>query len=166
MVLDFFFSAVNNNDASFYWHAKNMHDLLPENDINKAIQMYRNSLEGQFIDDVHYWPFSDLGFIKFLYDLTRADLINYNCKMFIPTRENTQEFVIVMQKNEYWNKDTELNILRQFYGQASVASSNLIKNENIIKKYILNILRIIIPSKILRKKMRNIYDFMKGRNVQ
>lgn len=119
MVLDFFNSAVPENNPYIFWALEGIPDLLPQNDTEAALGLYKEALAGKLMDDVHYWPFSDSGFIKFLYDATRAELIRYSCKAFYPTQENTQEFVVILQNNdEQWNKDKELDNLRQAYGQA------------------------------------------------
>ena len=52
------------------------------------------------MDDVHYWPFSDMDFLKFLYDCTRAKLIPFCCTSFWPTAENGQQFMIALQYDE------------------------------------------------------------------
>lgn len=92
---------------------------MPQNDTKQAIERYNKSLAGQSSDDVHYWPFSDSGFIKFLYDLTRADLIQYHCKKVYTTEYNTQEFTVILQKKQVWDKNKELDNLRQLYAITS-----------------------------------------------
>jgi len=118
MVLDFYQSAVPENNPSVFWSADGLHELLPVNDTAKALEMYKRSHNGEFMDDVHYWPFSDKGFIKFLYDLSRNNMIQLSCPTFLPTLENTQEFVLVLQKEKHWNRDSVLQQLRLHYSSA------------------------------------------------
>jgi len=116
MVLDFYHSAVAENNPFVFWASGSHQELLPANDTKKAIEMFERSYNGEFMEDVHYWPFSDIGFIKFLYDLVRGDFIRLICKEFYPTQPNTQEFLLVLEKNEtLWNKDEALNTLKVLY---------------------------------------------------
>lgn len=116
LTFDFFNSAIKENDPVKFWKAENMHDLLPTNDTQKALNFYREFSSDCFKDDVHYWPFSDAGFIKFLYDVTRAGIIKYSCKNFYPTLENTQQFLVILEnKIDDWNLNHELQNLRMCY---------------------------------------------------
>jgi len=115
MVLDFFSSAISENNPNIFWADENLSVLLPQNNIKQAVECFNKSLAGKSSDDVHYWPFSDSGFIKFLYDLTRADLIQYHCKNIYPTECNTQEFLVILQKTQEWEINKELDNLRQLY---------------------------------------------------
>lgn len=121
MVLDFFLTAINENAEIVFWNAADMQMMLPNNDKEKAFDLYERSNKGEFIDDVHYWPFSDAGFLKFIYDAVRTDFIRLNCHDFCPTQQNTQEFLVVLGKNDdEWNKEAELLSLRDKY--AAVAN--------------------------------------------
>lgn len=120
MVLDFFNNALPENNPLIFWQANNIEELLPNNSTNNALKYYENSFSGQFIDVVHYWPFSDMGFIRFLYDCVRADLLRVSCTDFYPTLENTQEFLVILQNcNDSWNRDEELQNLRRHYKKVS-----------------------------------------------
>jgi predicted SAM-dependent methyltransferase len=116
LAFDFFNSAIKENDPVKFWKAENMHDLLPTNDTQAALNLCQEFSSGRFMDDVHYWPFSDAGFIKFLYDATRAGIIKYSCKKFYPTLENTQQFLVILEnKFNNWNLNRELKNLRMCY---------------------------------------------------
>lgn len=124
MVLDFFNSAIPENNPFVFWSAEGLSNLLPQNETDSAIELYKEAQDGKIMDDVHYWPFSDGGFIKFLYDATRAGLLRYSCKAFYPTQENTQEFVVILQKNDGWDRNIELEKLRRAYAQAPLNFNN------------------------------------------
>jgi hypothetical protein len=113
MVLDFFYSGINVNDPFVFWKADHLRALLPRNDVSGAIAHYDCYLLGEAMDDVHYWPFSDRGFVKFLYDCARAGLFPYTCKDFHPTQENTQEFLTVLELNPHKNPSAEMENLSQ-----------------------------------------------------
>jgi len=119
MVFDFHNSVIPENDAPVLWQPGSHYELLPTNDIKKSIEMFNRSYSGEFIDDVHYWPFSDTGFVKLLYDMTRSDMLHLICKEFYPTQFNTQEFLIVLEKSTgSWSKDDALQLLRLHYDNA------------------------------------------------
>ena len=125
MVFDFFHSSISENNPSIFWAAEELHKLLPNNDIAKALSLYEKSISGDSIDDVHYWPFSDAGFIKFLYDSVRSELISFECTDFFPTMPNTQEFVVVLQKAApSWNRDKAISQLRGYYATACSATES------------------------------------------
>jgi predicted SAM-dependent methyltransferase/predicted nucleic acid-binding Zn-ribbon protein len=125
MVLDFFNSAIGESRPYIFWTVERIPELLPLNDTQRAFELYQDSLSGEFMDDVHYWPFSDAGFIKFLYDAVRANLITYSCKEFYPTQENTQEFLVILQNSgTQWNRNQELENLRKLYAKAPVSYYN------------------------------------------
>jgi SAM-dependent methyltransferase len=119
MAMDFYYSAISENRAPVFWLSKSHHDLMPANDMTKAIEAFERTYNGELMDDVHYWPFSDAGFIKFLYDLVRSDLLCLTSREFYPTQINTQEFLLVLENNEMsWNKDEALLILQLQYDAA------------------------------------------------
>lgn len=100
MVLDFYFSAIDENSPIKFWYPDKIEELLPNNSFNKAKEHYKEALQGKRMDDVHYWPFSDYGFGKFLYDCLRAELLPYHCVELHATAESTQEFLVILEKKE------------------------------------------------------------------
>ena len=107
MVLDFFNTSIDENMPSVFWGAEDMHLLLSKNDSGRAIEAYKKALSGEKPDDVHFWPFTDYGFLRFLYDCVRAKLIPFTCVRFHPTAENSQQFLVelkydstVLEQNE------------------------------------------------------------------
>lgn len=120
MVLDFFSTAINENAEIIFWNAADMQKLLPSNNKEKAMELYERSGKGEFMDDVHYWPFTDAGFLRFLHDAIRMDFIELSCEGFYPTLRNTQEFLVVLgSQNGNWDKEKELCKVKENY--ASVA---------------------------------------------
>ncbi|AFM02103.1 methyltransferase family protein [Desulfitobacterium dehalogenans ATCC 51507] len=105
MVLDFYFKSIAENDPAVFWRAENLEELLPANSAVDAIEAYRKSLAGVRPDDVHFWPFTDQGFLYFLCDCIRAGLMPFTCVQFSPTQENTQEFFIELRLDTDPKKD-------------------------------------------------------------
>lgn len=95
-VLDFVFNVVKENNPSFFWGGENTTRILPKNDFNISLKAYSKALKNELPDDTHFWPFADYQFVKFLYDLERANLLNFQIDNFCPTQENTQEFMVVL----------------------------------------------------------------------
>lgn len=99
MVLDFYNTSINENNPMVFWQAKDMNLMMSCNDTNRATAAYERTLAGEKQDDVHFWPFTDAGFIKFLYDCVRAKLLPFTCMEFHPTQENSQQFLTALQYN-------------------------------------------------------------------
>lgn len=118
MVLDFYFSVIAENSPLKFWHPEKIENMLPQNEFDKARQLYLEAKSGQRMDDVHYWPFTDITFVKFLYDCVRAKLLAFHCAEFYPSQENSQEFFVVLEYDEniVSNPKNELNHLSQIIG--------------------------------------------------
>ena len=97
MVLDFYYSVVSENNPAFFWRNDGILNFLPKESFENAVDHYEKALNGVRMDDVHYWPFSDMDFLKFLYDCTRAKLIPFRCVAFWPCLQNDQQFIVVLQ---------------------------------------------------------------------
>ena len=100
MVLDFYYSVVPENNPYLFWRKDGILQHLPTASFESAVEHYEQAVNGVKMDDVHYWPFSDMDFLKFLYDCTRAKLIPFCCTSFWPTAENGQQFMIALQYDE------------------------------------------------------------------
>lgn len=100
MVLDFYYSVIPENNPYLFWRKEGIFDLLPKASFESAVEHYDQALNGIRMDDVHYWPFSDMDFLKFLYDCTRAKLIPFRCTSFWRTAENGQQFMIALQYDQ------------------------------------------------------------------
>lgn len=96
-VLDFVYNVVRENHPFFFWGNAKQNSVLPKNDFKKALLDYEKAQNNELPDDTHFWPFSDYQFIKFLYDMDRAELLQFDIEAFYPTQENTQEFMIVLK---------------------------------------------------------------------
>lgn len=95
-VFDFTYNVVHENTPSFFWNGENIIDILPKNKFNDALQSYEKAFNNELPDDVHFWPFSDYQFVKFLYDMDRAGLLDFEISDFRETQQNNQEFMIVL----------------------------------------------------------------------
>jgi len=96
-VFDFTFNVVHENNPSLFWDDLNIVDkLLPKNDFKKAMLAYGDAINGDIPGDVHFWPFSDYQFVKFIYDMDRAGLFSFTLDEFYSTQLKTQEFMVVL----------------------------------------------------------------------
>lgn len=142
-VFDFTYNVVHENDPSFFWNNMNVADKLPKNEFNKAISAYENAINGIMPDDVHFWPFSDHQFVKFLYDMDRAGLLKLKIDEFYRTQQNTQEFMIILSRKN--NKDIQydkykevLNLTNPNSSIAGLLNKNAVQEAEILdinKKY-------------------------------
>lgn len=100
-VLDFFTNVLSENNPRNFWSTGT--DILfnkVDRDYKKNLKLYKNTTLGQTEGDVHYWPFSDYAFLKFLLEAKNYELLPFSIKKFIPTQVNTQEFLIVLKYQE------------------------------------------------------------------
>lgn len=96
-VFDFVNNVVNENNAAFFWNNPSQNDILPKNNFKETLKAYDKALKNELPEDVHFWPFSDFQFVKFLYDLDRAGLLDLDIEKVYATQENTQEFMIILK---------------------------------------------------------------------
>lgn len=96
-VFDFVNNVVRENDARFFWSNESQNDILPITGLSKTLQAYKNAKNEELPDDIHFWPFADYQFVKFLYDLDRAQLSYFEISEYFGTQENTQEFLTILQ---------------------------------------------------------------------
>ena len=59
MVLDFINTSIDENNPVRFWNAEDLSSLTPCNDPAKGIRDYERVLDGEMMDDIHYWPFTD-----------------------------------------------------------------------------------------------------------
>lgn len=100
LAFDFILNVVKENSSYFFWNDLNISDRMNSNAPAKAVKAYQNTKKGIFLDDVHYWPFSDYGFLKFLYEGKHMGLINFDLVEFYKTEKNTQEFMAILEYNK------------------------------------------------------------------
>lgn len=111
-VFDFTYNVLHENDPAVFWGKKNVIDLLPQNKFKDSLKSYDKAFDNDLPDDVHFWPFSDYQFVKFLYDLERAGLLDFEINDFHETQFNTQEFMVILtpkkSKNQNYGKYQEI----------------------------------------------------------
>lgn len=99
-VFDFTYNVIHENSEWFFWNSKDIFKKLPKNDFKASLKSLNDSKVNILPDDVHFWPFSDYQFVKFLYDMDRAGLLDLEISDFHETQYNTQEFMIVLTPKE------------------------------------------------------------------
>ena len=120
MVLDFYYSVIPENDPRVFWNQNGLLNELPRAPYENAVAHYKQALDGKRMDDVHYWPFTDMDFLKFLYDCTRAGLLPFHCVSFWPCVQNEQQFMLALQLDQTvtMNPERALKGLRQWMANA------------------------------------------------
>ena len=113
IAFDFAYNVIAENDAPKFWHDKNVIDEISKAPLDEGIKYYNDILNGKSIDDVHLWPFSDYGFLKFIYEMQRAKLLNFTIEEFYPTQDNTQEFLIILKKDNSNDYTKTLELLKE-----------------------------------------------------
>lgn len=97
-VLDFFTNVLNENNPKRFWDTKYK---ISSNKINRDykqnLEIYKQVSAGKKQGDVHYWPFSDYAFVKFLFDCNKYGFLPFSVNKFIPTQINTQEFLVILK---------------------------------------------------------------------
>ena len=112
MVFDFIFNVVKENNPSYFWEADNLQEKENNERFEKAKMAYNKTVNNESNDDIHYWPFSDYGFLNFLSDLTISNLLDFELSEFYETEKNTQEFLLVLKHNNTPNKALLYNKLK------------------------------------------------------
>lgn len=97
-VFDFVYDVVHENNPAFFWHDMKQNRILPNNDFKTAIKAADKARNGNLPDDTHFWPFSNYQLVKFLYDMDRAGLLDFDIEEFYPTPENNQECMLVLMR--------------------------------------------------------------------
>ena len=136
---DFMLNVIKENNAYYLWNDLNISSRINTNNQREAIETYENTKKGIFLDDVHYWSFSDYGFIKFLYEGKKLGLINYDLVEIYKTQPNTQEFMVILEYNKEQNKSnfeyikTVLDDLDPVIKESKLRNEINNKNEEISK---------------------------------
>lgn len=120
MVLDFYFSVIPENNPFLFWEKDGLLNELPRAPFANAAAHYERALNGERMEDVHYWPFTDMDFLKFLYDCTRAGLLPFRCISFQPCAQNDQQFLIALQldPSTLENPERALKDLRKWMSES------------------------------------------------
>ncbi|MCM1231839.1 MAG: class I SAM-dependent methyltransferase [Ruminococcus flavefaciens] len=120
MVLDFYYSVIPENNPVLFWNQDGILNELPRASYENAEAHYERVLDGEKMDDIHYWPFTDMDFLKFLYDCTRARLLPFRLISFCPCVKDGQQFMVALQLDPtaIENPERALRDLRQWMGKA------------------------------------------------
>ncbi|HPF31072.1 MAG TPA: methyltransferase domain-containing protein [Candidatus Saccharibacteria bacterium] len=161
-VFDFTYNVIHENDPGFFWNETNIVDKLPRNKFTNADDTYIKASNNETPDDVHYWPFSDYQFIKFLYDTERAGLSKFEINYFYKTQYNTQEFLVVLSlkksnKINYRNYEKILSNISPAIKNVITSKENKNINDELIelKKIKDNIEK---ENRMLQKELEDIYN--------
>lgn len=100
-VFDFSYNVIKGNIPADYWSGGDISEIkLPTNSFDESIKkLDMNSLDSA-PDDMHFWPFADYQFVKFLYDLDRAGMSDFEIDECYQTQFNTQEFMVVLSRKK------------------------------------------------------------------
>jgi SAM-dependent methyltransferase len=98
LAFDFTLNVVKENNASFFWNEKDLTRVIGTNNMGPAEEAYRQARAGKMLDDVHNWPFSDYGFLRFMYEGQRSGLIRFEIEKFEPTKYGEQEFLVILKR--------------------------------------------------------------------
>lgn len=96
--LDFYTNVIPENNPVKFWNIDEEVPLCSKVRETKGLDVYNTVKKGKQEDDIHYWPFSDFSFIKFLRDCKVYDIFPFTIKTFVPTQKNTQEFLVILSK--------------------------------------------------------------------
>lgn len=111
MAFDFGYNVVHENNPYVFWNDTNLTNIISKNELKDAENYYTETLNGKQIDDVHFWPFSDIDFLKFIYEAQRAGLFPFEILEFYSTEENTQEFMIILKKSKKIQSNKVLELI-------------------------------------------------------
>ncbi len=126
IAFDFAYNVITENNAYKFWHDKSFIDKISKAKLDEGEKYYQDILDGKNIDDVHFWPFSDYGFLKFIYEMQRAKLLNFTIEEFHPTEDSTQEFLIILKKDNSNDTIKTLQLLKtedQFFINQKIISN-------------------------------------------
>ena len=114
MILDFYMNVLKENDPAFFWTNLNIISKLNSKTSSEILgNLEKKNKHGKY-EDIHYWPFSDYGFLKFLDDAKRFGLLNFVITEFIPTQKNTQEFLVILKKSDNQFDDKLRNYINRY----------------------------------------------------
>lgn len=115
IAFDFSYNVVHENNPEIFWKGNELTKVISQNNLEDAERYYEDTINETISDgDVHFWPFSDIDFLKFIYEMKRANLFNYDVEEFYPTQENTQEFMIILKKSKNKDYTTILKLISEY----------------------------------------------------
>lgn len=130
-VFDFVYNVVHENDPYYFWHDTKRNDILPNNSFDTAVRAADRARKGELPDDTHFWPFSNYQLIKFLYDMDRAGLLDFDIDEFYPTPENHQECMLVLTPKK--KPGVKHDTYREIFDRVSPSIKEINDNERIGK---------------------------------
>ena len=159
---DFSYNVIKENNAEKFWNNCGIINEISQEDLKIAEKYYIMNLNNKVIDDVHFWPFSDFDFLKFIYEMQRAKILSFEIEEFFPTQENTQEFLVVLKKlNKEKVKSDKTQELIFKYDDLNVFI-NLKKKEEESHDFIN---KTIIMNRCLIEKEQTIYELNQQKNL-
>jgi SAM-dependent methyltransferase len=159
-VLDFTYNVLHENNPAFFWSEKGIVDILPQNKFEDALESYDKAAVNELPDDVHFWPFSDYQFVKFLYDMDRAGLLDFEISDFHETQQNTQEFMIVLTRKTAKSPDYQ-RYQKILAGISPVTKANIAREEK--QALTERVARLEQTADLLKAELEGIYSSKKWR---
>lgn len=130
-ILDFYSNVIPENRPQVFWTRNILKDFESKGSEKKDIEIYEKARKGIIEDDIHYWPFSDFAFLKFLYDCKRYKIFPFSLRKFIPTQENTQQFLVILSNIENNNfnelKKAMIKAKNEFGGACEIGDKGTIQ---------------------------------------
>lgn len=130
-VFDFVYNVVPENNPDYFWHDAKLNDTLPKNDFKSAVEAADKARKGELPDDTHFWPFSNYQLIKFLYDMDRAGLLDFDIDEFYPTPEGYQECMLVLTPKK--KPGVKHNTYREIFDRISPSIKEIKDNNQIVE---------------------------------
>ncbi len=146
--LDFYTNVIPENDPVKFWNFSEAVELYQEEDLRpeENIEIYKDMLKGAEEEDIHYWPFSDFAFIKFLQECSIYKLFSFSLSKFIPTQKNTQSFLVILSFGKGSDKE-------DFEGALSRARSYFVNEFYKVRIYREDILSLVSRNDRLTKEV-------------
>ena len=130
-VFDAYFNTLNENDPEVFWKNGCGHNNVLFRNFGDALRETKKFLDGE-VDDFHFWTFTDVSFMKFVFDMTRSKMFYFSVEHFLRTERNTFEFGVILKnktsiENEEKSYDEEIMHLCSLLDEAT-------KDINIVEK--------------------------------
>lgn len=112
-IFDFVLNVIPENNPAFFWNNENLINKINTKSKESIIKEFNKIAKNQKTEDVHFWPFTDFSFLKFLYDLKKFELLSFRLIDFVPTQYNTQEFMCILEYNPIRKDDKLIKFLKE-----------------------------------------------------
>lgn len=97
-VFDAYYNTLNENDPKIFWRNECEHKKVLFRSFDDALRETNKFLNGE-VDDFHFWTFTDVSFMRFIFDMTRSKMFPFSVEHFSKTEIDTFEFGVVLKKN-------------------------------------------------------------------